>query len=52
MDSETFDIFTDSFFDVLDKNGNECITFRALLKAMFPMASKKELDVMEQWVSD
>jgi calmodulin len=41
--------FSDSFFDIIDANGSESITFRELVKAMYPQASKEELTEIEKW---
>lgn len=43
-------IFTQSFFDLLDKNPSNVFSFRHLLSAMFPMATKQEKKMMMELV--
>lgn len=44
--------FSESFFDMIDRNGNETITFKQLLRAMFPLANAQEMKAMMELVSE
>lgn len=43
-------IFSASFFDMIDKNKTEQITFKQLLRAMYPTASQDDLKQMVELV--
>eukprot|EP01116_Phalansterium_solitarium_P003761 TRINITY_DN14584_c0_g1_i1.p1 TRINITY_DN14584_c0_g1~~TRINITY_DN14584_c0_g1_i1.p1 ORF type:complete len:330 (-),score=8.14 TRINITY_DN14584_c0_g1_i1:327-1316(-) len=40
------DLFSESFFDVVDSDGSESITFKELLRLMFPNANKRDVEYM------
>ncbi|PRP73165.1 ras and EF-hand domain-containing protein-like [Planoprotostelium fungivorum] len=42
-------LLTDSFFDIVDENQSETISFKELVKAMYPRATKEDLQHIHNW---
>lgn len=44
--SDKTEMFSESFFDVLDRDGSNSISFKELLRLMFPLANKRDMEYM------